>query len=273
MTSSNSMETIGFLRPASSFGAVRDELEVFFVNCTVIDASLAVYDKVHDKFSKPNKSPNSIREKVACAIASKAAKIVTSQSIASKLSEKIPKLLMYKLSDHGLQLLAETVFMEDTFFVVQLQVQYANPALLLESLEDDDNETDNDDNDSVETVVLDEWMEQMEKDAQEQVRSQNVFTSRMDAKLLRKSPLSRSKTCPARWLDWILSKCSSAYRKRIESRYLPILIQRIIISKMDKIIRKKFNEKNVVAETQVLREQEQARYFFDHLNELRNSKD
>jgi len=124
-----------------------------------------------------------------------------------------------------------------------------------------------DDDDSVESVVLREWIKEQERELKEQATSPYVVTSRLDAKI-RDSPLTR-RSCPARWIDWLLSKLSSRYRDKIESQYLPSLIQKQITKKMDDMLRKKMVEKDVVAETEVLPESQQARYFFDHLREIR----
>jgi len=158
---------------------------------------------------------------------------------------------------------SETVFLENCYFVIQLQVQNANPVLLVETAAD----APEDDDDSVESVVLSEWIKEQERELKEQATSPYVVTSRLDAKI-RDSPLTR-RSCPARWIDWLLSKLSSRYRNKIESLYLPSLIQKQITKKMDGMLRKKMIEKDVVAETEVLPESQQARYFFDHLKEIR----
>ena len=188
----------------------------------------------------------------------------------------------------------ETVFLEKTYFVIQIQVQHVNSALLLESVAEDDDkgadssgresgrrrndesESDDDDssssNSSVESSVLDEWLEKQEREASEQAASPYVVTSRLDVKaaLSKNSALSRSTSCPVRWIDWLLSKISLRYRKRLESQLLPTMIQMVVTQRIHKMMRKKMVEKNLVARTKVLPETEQARYFFDRLKQVRN---
>ena len=154
--------------------------------------------------------------------------------------------------------------MEKSYFVIQLQIQSANPVLLLESLSEQRNDGDDE---SVESVVLNDWIREQERDLNEQTTSPYVVTSRLDAKI-QDSPLTRT-SCPARWLDWLLAKISKRYRDKIESRYLPVLIQKQITKKMDDILRAKMAEKNVVADTEVLPERHQARYFFKRLRDVR----
>lgn len=160
---------------------------------------------------------------------------------------------------------------------MQLQVQNANPVLLAESLaaeQKDDDDNDNNDDESVESVVLNDWIREQERESREQATSPYVVTSRLEAKLARDSSSSNTaalsrRSCPARWLAWLLAKCSKKYRDKIESRYLPILIQKQITQKMDDMLRVKMAEKNVLADTEVLPERLQARYFFDHLQQTR----
>ena len=104
-TSAVSLEPDGLLRQSS----VDENLEVFYVNITVIDASMAVYNKVRSKLSSDERlpGPKQFREKLANAIATKAAEHLPAKAIAEKLSKKIPQVLMYKLAEKGLKLFAQ----------------------------------------------------------------------------------------------------------------------------------------------------------------------
>lgn len=161
------------------------------------------------------------------------------------------------------------MFVEKSYFVVELQIIHANPALLAQSVADQDG--GGDDDDSVESSVLQEWVEKQEEEELEQATSPYVVTSRLDSMVQNNNPLSR-RSCPARWIDWVLSKISAHHRRRLESRVLPTLIQSQITKKMDEMLQKKMIEKNVVAQTEVLPESQQARYFFDHLKTVKVQK-
>jgi len=98
-SSSSSAEMDSLMRAVA-----RDELEVFYVNCTVIDATAAVYKKVRSKLSDKLPGPRKFREKAAKGIASKASQHIPASTIAEKMSKKIPQVLMYKLAEKGLKL-------------------------------------------------------------------------------------------------------------------------------------------------------------------------
>jgi len=101
-SSSSSAEMDSLMRAVA-----RDEftvLEVFYVNCTVIDATAAVYKKVRSKLSDKLPGPRKFREKAAKGIASKASQHIPTSTIAEKMSKKIPQVLMYKLAEKGLKL-------------------------------------------------------------------------------------------------------------------------------------------------------------------------
>lgn len=104
-----SSETDGLLhRQHPPAGSVNQELEVFYVNVTVVDASMAVYDKVRSKLlTKSQKlmpGPPRLREKLAGAVATQAAEKISAKTVAEKMSQKIPRVLMYKLAEKGLKL-------------------------------------------------------------------------------------------------------------------------------------------------------------------------
>ena len=277
--------------------SLRDAIKVFYVNVTVIDASDAVYHTVHAKV-RLIPGTKGFKEGVAKAVAERAAVTVHPKHIAKKLAIKVPKILMYQLSRKGLLLHAETVFMQHTYFVIQLQVQHADPMLLAQSAADgeaknrqrrmnhtaaaDGNDNDDDDVDdeqgddddssmSVASSVIDDWLEQQEHNEREQVSSPYVARSRLlgaktdttNALLSRKSPLVRC-------LGWFLSMVSPRYRHYLESCYLPNLIQAKISEKVNEMLRKKLDDKYIVAETEVLMEDKQARYFFRHLQVVRD---
>jgi len=102
---SSADETDGLLRRPQE-AAYNKEMEVFYVNVTVIDASMAVYDKVRSKLASSKKlpGPQKFRDKLAGAIASQAANNLPAKTIAEKMSQKIPQVLMYKLAEKGLKL-------------------------------------------------------------------------------------------------------------------------------------------------------------------------
>jgi hypothetical protein len=275
----------------------RDGTKLFYVNVTILDASDAVYRKVystlHEKLSRTKFIPGPVvKTKLANAIAGGAASTVSPNLIAKKMSIKIPKVLMYQLGRKGLKLHAETVFLELNYFVIQLQIQHADPLVLAQSLADDQqkekeqmnqkatqraqSENDTDvtddvgDDDSVASAVIDAWLEEQDKLDTEEATSPFVVTSRLDAKVdaVNNTLLSRS-TALVRCLKWLKSFISERYRVYLESNYLPNLMQAKISAKVDENLSKKLKDKCIVAETEVLLEDRQARYFYNQLYHIR----
>lgn len=58
-------------------------------------------------------------------------------------------------------------------------------------------------------------------------------------------------------------------RKKIEDKHLPSLIQSRMLSVMDELMKKRFDEKELVADAVALTEKDQARYFYEHLRQIR----
>ena len=83
-------------------------MKVFYINVIVDDASVAVFDKVHSTLVDDKKlpGPKKFRRVVGKVIANRAASSIPPKAIAKRLSDKIPKLLMYKTAQKGLKLYA-----------------------------------------------------------------------------------------------------------------------------------------------------------------------
>jgi hypothetical protein len=58
----------------------------------------------------------------------------------------------------------------------------------------------------------------------------------------------------------------------MESRYLPNLIQRQLTGQTQRILRKRLRGRKIITDLQVLLEESQARYFFNHLKVVRHKK-
>jgi len=93
---------------SSSAACAIDKMKVFYINVTVDDASVAVFDKVHSMLvdDKMVPGPKKFRKMVGKVIANRAANSIPPKAIAKRLSRKIPKLLMYKTAEKGLKLYA-----------------------------------------------------------------------------------------------------------------------------------------------------------------------
>lgn len=250
----NPFEREGLLEDQSLHSQIDDSLGLFYINLTILDASSAIFEKIHTKLSK-KRLPRRLVERIS----KQASKAVPNTLVAKKLSEKLPKNLMYKMASKGLTILAETVYVEEYYVVIQVQVQNVDTVILAESL----NTTSTDDDDhSVASDVVDEWMEHRN------VPNRYPITDRLDGQCYPSESRQR-KSWLARILERLWNLFNPLLRATIESQMLPNLIVRGLTQQMDTILPAKMNEKNLKALTKVLMETEQARYFFEHLRILR----
>ena len=102
-------------------------------------------------------------------------------------------------------------------------------------------------------------MEQQESQKQDQTTDQYSVTNRLDA--LDTNTVLCRRSAFARCVDWLLSWISAHSRRRIEKYYLPSLLQNVISKKMDVILRQKMQDNYIEAQTDVVAEEKQARYF------------
>lgn len=224
-----------------------------------MDATGAVYQQIHSKVSSAKMLPGKLKQTLASTLASS----VSPKLVAKKLAEKIPKTLMYKLSEKGLQVQAETVFIESTFVVIQIAIHHVDTVLLTKDLSD----PEADDDESVESAVLDAWMDQ-QQDQTTKKEPYNV-TNRLDT-ISRGGALARQQaSIVSVILQYLWSLVSPLFRHTVESQYLPTLIQNTIRQKMDQLLALKLKDKLIEARTQVLNEDKQARFFFGELKRLR----
>lgn len=242
-----------------------------YINLTIVDASDAVYKMVHAKVTEKQSKlpgPAAFKNRVAKTVAKTASTRVPASVIAEKLSEKLPKMLMYKMHHTtGMRIAAQAIFIEDTFVVMQLQIQYVDSVRLLNSAtEQDDNEEDDDD--SVATAVLDEWIEEQGKLAMEQEDSSFVTEAAGSAGC--KGPAKNWKEYVVNWLEWAIERIMpGSARRQLEHNHLPGLVQSKITSGIQEMMEKKLAQKSLKAEIAVLSQEEEARFFFSNLQMIR----
>ena len=269
---------------------------VTFINLTIVDASESVYDAVHEKMISQAKKqfvPKALQKKVAKRVARTAANHVPPRVIAEKLAQKLPKTLMYKMYHKiGMQCAAQTVFVEDSFVVVQLQVQYVDSGRLLKTAkekaensvkedsrtgenipasDDEMDDNDEDDDESVATKVLDEWIEEQENLAHEE--SQSPFVTSVVSNQATEAPLKSWAVMLIACLEWIISRFLPVkIHRELEANYLPALVQSNITATMTSMMSKKLAQKSLKAESVVLSQDLEARYFFKQLQKIRGKE-
>lgn len=242
-----------------------------FINVTLTDTSEAVFKMVHEKISNSQKkmpTPAKFKEKVATRLAKTAANKIPPSAIAKKMAETFPKMLMYKMNtETGMQVAAQTVFVEDCFFVIQIQVQQVDLNRLVQSMGE---EKSDDDDDSVAPDVLEAWIEDQKKLAKEEKESNfvtGVVTSSANEKTSEWSDGFLG------FVEWLVSRVLPVtVHKVLEEDKLPSLVQAKLSDKMQTMLEKKLADKGMGAEIAVLGHEAQARYFFPQLQHVRGKE-
>jgi hypothetical protein len=262
-----------------------------YINLTILDASEAVYSMVHSKIREKQAKmpgPERFKKKVAKSVAKAASNRVPPSTIAKQLSTKLPKKLMYMMYQKtGMKMAAQTVFVEDAFVVMQLQVQYVDSVRLLSSAkektnskkEDDDDNNGDDDDESVATQVLDDWIEEQSQLMTEEMESAFVTTT-VETEQKKKSDFFECfkgggsiKEVVINILEWILIRMGGTQmHQSLEEKHLPALVQSKITENMQEMMAKKLESKSLKAETVVLSEVQEARYFFNQLQKVRSQE-
>lgn len=246
--------------------AMNAEKKVFYLNLTILDAKTAVYTGVQKKIeAKANVAPNFIQKRVANTLATVASKAVKPAKIAETLSTKLAKILPFAMKEKGLTLAAEVAFIEKAYIVWEMQIQHADIDILMEEAKKKkDGKADSDELDleGITDAELDKLI------------------AGQDKRLLeKKASLSKEK-------DVTNSSYSSSFlsgvqpffeflfggREKLQDDRLPKLIQSQMTNTMDKMMKKKFDEKGMVADVVANEEKDQARYFYEHLKKVRSNE-
>ena len=243
---------------------------VSYINLTILDASTAVKNMVRMKMNGGKfPAPSKLKERVAERVATAAANKVPPSAVAKGMSTKLPKILMYKLNEKlGLQLAAQTVFVEDVYVVMQFQVQYVDSSKLLAKLKETPPE--NDDDESVASAVVDAWIEEQKEtlsnldEIPDQLPLAEIVTAGEEG------TGEGWKTTLVNFLEMIITKIiPDRAKQNLEEERLPAIVQQKITEEMQNMMEQKLAKKSLVADIAVLPETQQARYFFSNLNEVR----
>jgi hypothetical protein len=307
---------------ASSAGSIFDidlEKDVSYINLTILDASQAVEAMVKEKlaeksinnskfFSSIIRPPEKFRNKVHDKIASAVANNIPVSSIAKGLAESMPKLLMYKIATKtGMKLAAETVFVEDSYVVIQFQIQYVDSQKLIgliksksksktssssgsaEEVNDDD---DDDDSIDPDPKVIDEWIQEQKElgleggselfyddDGDDNKEGDTTSNSNSNNNININHNINNSNSKD--WKMWIVDCLEWAIQqllpdrtvKNLEHDHLPAILQTKITEQMQSMMELKLAKKNLEADILVLPSKDQSRYFFSNLITVRNRQE
>lgn len=199
--------------------AVNSEKAVLYLNINILDAKQAIKDTVNKRVSKAP-LPGPIKKLAGKAAYQVAREVVTPSAIAKKVGKKLCKKIPAKMEKKGISAVLEEVFREETYVVLQLQVQH------------------------VETVAL--------------TRSQSSGTRRIIDLFIF-------------FIQMFFVLIGVKSKKSIEENILPPLVQTNLESALDELMEEKLLKKKLIAETKVLAESKQARYFFAKLQEVQES--
>jgi hypothetical protein len=177
---------------------------------------------VKEKIDKTN-MPQPIKDAAKKIGAKAASKLATPTAIATKMSQELPRRMPMEMAEKGLTVVAETVFQEGPYLVVQMQVQRIDSVLMAEVKALENQEMD--------------W------------------------------------TWLIRLLIWVLRLLGAANQRSLEEDYLPQVVQSKMEPLMNQMLKVKIEvEMLMEADTMVLGEDKQARYFFQKLKEIRAEK-
>ena len=83
---------------------------------------------------------------------------------------------------------------------------------------------------------------------------------------------SETTTASGAMLDWCLTIIGTENQKKLEEEYLPDKVEAKLQSKILAIMKDKLEKKGIIANIEIVKEEKQARYFYEKLKEIRNKE-
>lgn len=251
-----------------------------YVNITIRDASDAVYNKVHTALRRINLAPKllpKLKGRVADKIATEASRRVPPSQVAVVLSEKLPKLLMYQMfHKHGMTISAQTVFIENAYIVLQLQVLHVDAQRLLANTTSTTSSGVNEQQDisssmdAVDMKLVDLWMAEQQQQLLEAADRKNSASHSTSSATEKKDSSDSS----GNWLlQTALGFLPEMAKTRLEGTTLPELVQDRLTERMQGLLVQQLSNKQLCGEIAVLPEEEQARFFFAYLQQHRKRQE
>jgi hypothetical protein len=238
---------------------LKSDRSVLYINIIIHDASGAIGNKIRAKVDG-SKVPNRLKNVVTSAATSVAGNIITPAIIAKKLGQKLCQKMPKKMLQKGITAVVEELFREGPYVVFQLQVQHVNLATLTESKLCGAS--------SVEDTEDDKSKKKKDDDHTNSAKKGEI----VDATLEPAQPQD-VKHWFMHLLELFFQLIGVSHQRILEEDVLPDLIHRKLESAMGEILAEKMGEKFLDAESKVCLAANQARYFFDKLEEVRKSED
>uniref|UniRef100_A0A7S1V9N2 Uncharacterized protein n=1 Tax=Grammatophora oceanica TaxID=210454 RepID=A0A7S1V9N2_9STRA len=111
---------------------IHDEKPVLYVNVFLEDVSEAVKEGVAEKLAEKNLPPP-LKERLTKRLCHLAADMVKAEKIVEKMAPKMCEEMPIKMKAKGITVVAEEVYRGGPFFVLMLQVQHVDAALMVEA--------------------------------------------------------------------------------------------------------------------------------------------
>ena len=226
---------------------------------TVQDATEAVEEKVKQRLKNKKSIPKSLRAAVANRAARAASGIASSPMIASMLGDKIPQKMIDKMEEKGITVAVDEVFREGT---CRTTVHYVKLLCLPSSTR--------------RVIVTNNLLLSLVVIVEGPYVVFQIQVKKVDAVLLAKSKKKEDSEAGyfemGSFVGFGLGLIGTNNQQWVEQGYLPKLVQKKLESAMGEILAEKLERKKMLAETYVLGEAKQARYFFAKYREIQSMK-
>jgi hypothetical protein len=199
----------------------------------VRDASLAIQAKVSKKVAeKMGNFPGPMKDKASQRLAEVASKRITPSKVASQLGGKLMKKMPKKMKQKGLTVEIKQVFCEGPYVVLELQVQHVDMVAAEKAMREVNTEQDEDEDDEDDDEAA-------------------------------------SNTVAGTLIEWSLYLMGTRNQKKLEEGFLATQVQAKLQTAMAEMMNEKLQEKQIIADCDIVKEEKQARYFYAKLQEVR----
>jgi hypothetical protein len=263
--------------------------DVSYVNITLLDASKTIETTVKEKLKEMNDKIRFpmvrkilAKECVQDKIASTAGKKVKPSTVAKELSKQMPKILMYMIDQKvGMTIAARTVFVEETYVVIEFQVKYVDTRKFYDKMKEGPPDIETMEMEMVPPEVLDAWMKEQEE-LPPLPRGAEGSSSSGGGDCNVNDNNANNNGGTQSWSEWLVSPLNyfqeslaeslGSVQKSLESKTLPPVVQSKITEQMGAIMETKLAQKHLEAKIAVLPGESQARYFYSNLEAIREQK-
>mmetsp|Transcript_34043 Transcript_34043/g.67110 ORF Transcript_34043/g.67110 Transcript_34043/m.67110 type:complete len:279 (-) Transcript_34043:40-876(-) len=253
---------------------------VFSIMCgdlyLVVDASAAVREKVlkHAITEKQNISPvkgqvvaNAIKQRVVNRLANFAADKVSPSQIAVRMSNRLVKILPYRMKEIGISIIAEKVFLEGPYFVLELQIKHVDMKKFLEEAPKLNKGNEDDDCEEVDLMAI------KESELDDMIREQQTQQSEHDTRKIPATDMGVFSAPSNGILEFIGLLFFTLLGMRtffFENRCMPVLAQSKIRKSLGDMLNMQFEKKELKIDSATLEEEKQARYFYSQLKKAKS---